>query len=59
MATPIKSVPILTGILAEEFVKEAEKNEQKTRRSLSPEREKRIAEIMRRSQEAIPSWLKR
>ena len=59
MATPIKAVPILTGSLADDFVRRAEENERQPRRPLSEEREKRIAEIMRRSREAIPSWLKK
>ncbi len=58
MATPIKAVPILTGTLADDFIRQAEKNERKPRRVLSEEDEKRIAEIMRRSREFIPSWLK-
>lgn len=58
MATPIKAVPILTGILADDFVRQAEENERKPRRLLSEEDEKRIAEIMRRSREFVPSWLK-
>ena len=55
MATPIKAVPILTGALADDFVRQAEENE---RKPLSEEDEKRIAEIMRRSREFVPSWLK-
>lgn len=58
MATPIKAVPILTGTLADDFVCQAEENERKPRRLLSEEDEKRIAEIMRRSREFVPSWLK-
>lgn len=58
MATPIKSVPILSGSLAEDFVRQAEENEQKPRRVLSVEKEQKIAEIMRRSREFVPSWLK-
>ena len=58
MATPIKTVPILTGSLADYFVRHAEENERKPRRVLSEEDEKRIAEIMRRSREFIPSRLK-
>lgn len=58
MATPIKTVPILTGTLADDFVRQAKENERKPRRVLSEEDEKRIAEIMRRSREFIPSWLK-
>lgn len=58
MATPIKSVPILSGSLAEDFVRQAEENEQKPRRVLSAEKEQKIAEIMLRSREFVPSWLK-
>lgn len=58
MATPIKSVPILTGTLADNFIRQAEENERKPRRILSEEQEKKIAEIMRRSREFVPSWLK-
>lgn len=58
MATPIKAVPILTGSLADDFVRQAEENEQRPRRVLSADEEKRIADIMRRSQEYVPSWLK-
>ncbi len=29
MATPIKAVPILTGTLADDFVRQAEENERK------------------------------
>lgn len=58
MATPIKAVPILTGTLADDFVRQAEENERKPRRVLSEEDENRIAEIMRRSREFVPSWLK-
>lgn len=59
MATPIKAVPVLTGTLADDFVRQAEENERKPRRILSKEKEKRIAEIMRRSREFVPSWLKK
>lgn len=58
MATPIKAVPILTGTLADDFVRQAEENERNPRHILSEEKEKRIAEIMRRSRESVPSWLK-
>lgn len=58
MATPIKAVPILTGSLADDFVRRAEENERKSRRVLSKEQEARIAEIMQRSREFIPSWMK-
>ena len=58
MAIPIKSVPILTGSFADEFVRQAEKNERGPRRELTPEREKKLTEIMRRSREFVPSWMK-
>lgn len=58
MATPIKAVPSLSGTLADDFVRQAEENECKPRRILSEEREKKIADIMRRSHEFVPSWLK-
>lgn len=59
MATPIKAVPILSGELAEAFVRQAEENEQKPRHHLSAEQENKIAEIMRRSREFVPSWMKK
>ncbi len=58
MATPIKAVPILTGEIAEDFIRKAEERERKPRRIISEDKEKRIAEIMRRSREFIPSWMK-
>ncbi len=58
MATPIKAVPILTGEIAEEFIRKAEARERKARRIFSEEKEKRIADIMRRSREFVPSWMK-
>ena len=39
MATPIKAVPILTGALADDFVRQAEENERKPRPVLSEEDE--------------------
>ncbi len=59
MATPIKAVPILSGNIADKFVRRAEENERKPRRTLSEEQEKRIVEIMRRSREFVPSWIKK
>lgn len=58
MAIPIKAVPILTGSLTDDFVRQAEENERKPRRVLSAEQEEKIAEIRRRSREFVPSWLK-
>lgn len=56
MAIPIKAVPILSGEVADEFVRRAEENERKPRKRLSAEREKKIAEIMRRSREYVFPW---
>lgn len=58
MATPIKPVPILTGEIAEDFIRKADERERNPRRKISEDKEKRIAEIMRRSREFIPSWMK-
>lgn len=41
MATPIKAVPVLTGTLADDFVRQIEENERKPRRLLSEEDEKK------------------
>lgn len=59
MATPIKAVPILSGELADKFVRRAEKNEKKPRQALSAAQERHIAEVMRRSREFVPSWTKK
>lgn len=56
MAIPIKAVPILSGEIAEDFVRRAEENERKPRKRLSPERERKIAEIMQRSREFVFPW---
>lgn len=56
MATPIKQVPILTGELAEAFVREAEANEKRPRYSLSPEREERVRKVMKQLQEFRFPW---
>lgn len=58
MATPIKAVPILSGDIADEFVKRACENECRPRRKLSEEQEQDITDIMRRSREFVPSWIK-
>ncbi len=58
MATPIKAVPILTGEIAEDFIRKADERERNPRRKISEDKEKRIAEIMRRSREFVPSWMK-
>lgn len=56
MATPIKQVPILTGDIAEAFVREAEENEKLPRFHLSPEREARVREVMKQLQEFKFPW---
>ncbi|MCM1517718.1 MAG: hypothetical protein NC117_03675 [Pseudoflavonifractor sp.] len=56
MATPIKQVPILTGKLAEAFVREAEENEKLPRFRLPHEREERVRKVMRQLQEFRFPW---
>lgn len=56
MAIPIKQVPILTGEIAEEFVRQAEENEKLPRLRLSREREERVKRMLRQIDEFIPSW---
>jgi len=56
MAIPIKQVPILTGDIADEFVREAEENEKLPRHMLSSEDEAAIRRVMREMEEFIPSW---
>lgn len=42
MVIPIKAFPVLTGTLADDFVRQAEENERKPRRLLSEEDEKKL-----------------
>lgn len=56
MAIPIKQVPILTGEIAEDFIREAEENEKLPRHQLSSEDEATIRRVMREMEEFIPSW---
>lgn len=56
MATPIKQVPILTGEMADAFVREAEENEKLPRFRLSPEREARIRKVMQQLQDFKFPW---
>ncbi|MDE7376762.1 MAG: hypothetical protein K2N16_07920 [Muribaculaceae bacterium] len=58
MATPIKAVPVLTGQVAEAFIRRADERERNPRHEISEEKERRIAEILRRSREFVPSWMK-
>ena len=56
MATPIKQVPILTGEIAEAFVREAEENEKVPHLRLFPEREARVRKVMKQLQEFKFPW---
>lgn len=58
MAIPIKAVPILTGEIAEEFVREAEENEFKPHRATTPEQRAVVLEMERQLREFVPSWKK-
>lgn len=56
MATPIKAVPILSGSIAEDFVRQAEENERKPRRASSSEQRALVIEMERQLRECVPSW---
>ncbi len=58
MATPIKAVPILSGDLADEFVRKAEENERKPRRTSSDTQRAIVREMEKQLREFIPSWKK-
>lgn len=58
MAIPIKAVPILSGELADEFVRKAEENEAKPRRIVSDKQRSIVREMERQLREFIPSWKK-
>lgn len=60
MAIPIKQVPILTGEIAEAFVREAEEKERHPHASrLSPEDEAAVRRVIRRMEDFVPSWRKK
>ena len=59
MAIPIKAVPILSGKIADDFVKKAEDREKNPSPALSPEREDRIADVMKRMREFRFPWEKK
>ncbi|MCM1452788.1 MAG: hypothetical protein NC102_11060 [Clostridium sp.] len=59
MATPIKQVPILTGELAEAFVREAEQNEKLPRYQISSEDEEWVKRIARQLYEFKFPWDKK
>ena len=56
MATPIKAVPILSGELADDFVRLAEEQEGRPRRESSPEQRATVREMERQLREFVPSW---
>ena len=58
MAIPIKSVPILSGEIADDFVRKAEEREKNPGPGLSPEREERIAKVMKQMREFKFPWEK-
>ena len=56
MATPIKTIPILTGQQAIDFEKEAELNANKPHPYLSEEEKEEIKVLMERSKEYKFPW---
>lgn len=56
MAIPIKAVPILSGDLAEDFVRQAQEREMHPAPALSAEQEERIAKVMRQMHEFKFPW---
>ena len=56
MAIPIKQVPILSGQIAEDFIREAEENEKLPRHKLSSDDEATVRRVMREMEEFVPSW---
>ena len=56
MSIPIKAVPILSGEIAEDFVRKAEEREKNPTPSLSSEREERIARVMKQMREFKFPW---
>lgn len=59
MAIPIKAVPILSGEIADDFVRKAEEHEKNPAPRLSPEQEERIAKVMKQMREFKFPWEKR
>ena len=59
MAIPIKAVPILTGKIADDFLRKAEEREKNPSPGLSPEREERIAKVMMQMREFKFTWEKK
>lgn len=56
MAIPIKDVPVLTGELAENFIRRAEEVEKGPRWTPDPDLLKKVRDIVERSKTFIPSW---
>lgn len=56
MAIPIKAVPILSGDLAEDFVRQAQEREKHPAPALSAEQEEHIAKVVRQMQEFRFPW---
>lgn len=56
MAIPIKQVPILSGQIADDFIREAEENEKLPRHQLSEEAKARVRKMLRQIDEYVPSW---
>lgn len=59
MAIPIKAVPILSGEIADDFVRQAEEREKNPAPRLTQEREERIAKVMKQMREFKFPWEKK
>ena len=59
MAIPIKAVPILSGEIADDFVRKAEEREKNPAPGLSQEQEDRIAKVTRQMREFKFPWEKK
>lgn len=59
MAIPIKAVPILSGEIADDFLRKAEEREKNPAPGLSQEQEERIAKVMRQMREFKFPWEKK
>lgn len=59
MAIPIKAVPVLSGEIAEDFVRKAEEREKHPAPGLSAEQEERVVKVMRQMREFRFPWEKK
>lgn len=59
MAIPIKSIPILTGEISDDFIRRAEEREKNPAPALSQEQEERIAKVMKQMREFKFPWEKK